>query len=186
MGGWVMLRDLSGADEEAVGGTDTAAAIGLLDRLLVRTDGAAAGPGEASSLTASDRDRLLADTYATEFGPRIDCVLCCEVCDSRFDIDFHLPDLLASVHLASTNAALARESILTLKDGRRVRVPRGSDEMAVQAMSAESAEVALLARCMIEGEAAAPLLDRFNAGALLVRRDGDIRVTPSWQARRAA
>jgi FAD:protein FMN transferase len=39
---------------------------------------------------------------------------------------------------------------------------------------------------MIEGEAAATLLERFGASALLVRRDGEMRVTRSWQAARAA
>jgi hypothetical protein len=153
-GGWVALRNLRGRDEEAVGGTDTAAAIGLLDRLLVATDGAALGPGEAQALTASDRDRLLAEIYASEFGNRIDCVLRCEACDNPFDIDFHLPDLLASLGLAPVDVADGKDSVLTLEDGRRVRLPRGTDELALQGMSAESAETALLARCMVEGEAA--------------------------------
>jgi len=38
---------------------------------------------------------------------------------------------------------------------------------------------------MIEGEAAAALLDQFAAAALMVRADGEIVVTPSWQAIRA-
>ncbi len=38
-GGWVALRNLRGRDEEAVGGTDTAAAIGLLDRLSIEIPG---------------------------------------------------------------------------------------------------------------------------------------------------
>jgi hypothetical protein len=171
-GGSVMLRNLCGGDEEAVGGTDTAAAIGLLDRLLVGAEGVALGPGEAHTLTASDRDRLLAEIYAAEFGNRIDCVLRCDACDNPFDIDFHLPDLLASLDLPPADIAATRESILTLADGRRVRLPRGSDELALQGMSAESAEAALLARCVVEGEAtpedraildaleeAAPILD---------------------------
>jgi hypothetical protein len=171
-GGWVLLRDLCGADEEAVDGTDTAAAIGLLDRLLVPADGAALGPGEASALTASDRDRLLAEIYAAEFGNRIDCVLRCDVCSSPFDIDFRLPELMVSLNLPPADVAVAGQSVLTLDDGRRVRLPRGSDELAVHGSSAEIAEAVLLARCMIEGDAlpddqtvhdalerAAPLLD---------------------------
>jgi thiamine biosynthesis lipoprotein len=39
---------------------------------------------------------------------------------------------------------------------------------------------------MIAGEAAAALLAHFGAAALMVCRDGDIRVTTSWQAARAA
>jgi hypothetical protein len=171
-GGWVVLRDLCGGDEEAVDGTDTAAAIGLLDRLVVPADGAALGPGEARRLTASDRDRLLAEIYAAEFGNRIDCVLRCDACDNPFDIDFRLPELMASLNLPPADVAVAGTPVVTLDDGRRLRLPRGSDELAVQDSAAEAAEAALLARCMIEGDAmpadqavhdalerAAPLLD---------------------------
>jgi thiamine biosynthesis lipoprotein len=56
---------------------------------------------------------------------------------------------------------------------------------SVRAPSAMMAD-ALTKIVMIEGEAAAVLLAHFGAGALLVRRDGDIRVTTPWQAARAA
>jgi hypothetical protein len=39
---------------------------------------------------------------------------------------------------------------------------------------------------MIDGESAAPLLAHFGASALMVGCNGDIRVTPCWQAARAA
>ena len=55
----------------------------------------------------------------------------------------------------------------------------------VRAPSAMVAD-ALTKIVMIDGEAAAGLLARFGAGALLVRRNGEVRVTPSWQAARAA
>jgi hypothetical protein len=171
-GSWIALRNLRGGDEEAVAGTDTAAAIGLLDRLLVETKGAALRPGQADSLTASDRDRLLAEIHAVEFGGRIDCVLRCEACGSPFDIDFQLGDLLASTGLPPVDTAAVRTPTLTLDDGRRLRLPRGSDELALWGLSAEAAEAALFARCIVEGEAmpgdqavhdaleaAAPILD---------------------------
>ncbi|WP_266182088.1 hypothetical protein [Dyella humicola] len=133
--------------------TDTAAAIDLLNQLLMPNKGAALGPGEASALTASDRDRLLAEIYAAEFGNHIACVLHCDACGSPFDIDFQLPDLLASLRFPPTDATDTQESILVLEDGRRVRLPRGSDELKLQGMSIAQAEAALLALCMVEGEA---------------------------------
>jgi hypothetical protein len=39
---------------------------------------------------------------------------------------------------------------------------------------------------MIAGETASPLLDHFHASALLVRPDGDVRITPAWRDSRAA
>jgi hypothetical protein len=167
-----VIRDLCGRDEDAIVDTDTATAIALLDRLLVGTDGVALRPGEAQALTASDRDRLLADIYLTEFGDRIDCVLRCASCDSPFDIDFHLSSLMSSLDLPPAGKASTGTPVITLEDGRKCRLPRGGDELAVQDMPDQSAEAALLARCMVEGEArpddpavlralesAAPILD---------------------------
>jgi thiamine biosynthesis lipoprotein len=57
--------------------------------------------------------------------------------------------------------------------------------VTVRAPTAMMAD-ALTKVVMIADEAAAPLLDRFHAGALLVRAGGDIRISPSWQAARAA
>jgi thiamine biosynthesis lipoprotein len=45
---------------------------------------------------------------------------------------------------------------------------------------------ALTKLVMIAGESAAPLLAHVGASALMVGRDGDVRVTPCWQAARAA
>ena len=56
---------------------------------------------------------------------------------------------------------------------------------SVRAPSAMLAD-ALTKIVMIEGEAAAALLEHFGASALMVCRDGDLRVTTSWQAARAA
>jgi hypothetical protein len=151
--GWAALRALSGADEEAVHATDTAQAIALLDRLLVPEAGAALGPGDAATLTASDRDRLLAAIHAGTFGSRIACVLHCAACAAPFDVDFVLTDLLASL-AADTEAPAMPDGELHLADGRRVRLPRGTDELAVQALPPDAAAAALLARCLIEGDAA--------------------------------
>jgi len=67
-----------------------------------------------------------------------------------------------------------------------VRTPAAAIAGAsVRAPSAMLAD-ALTKIVMIEGEGAAALLAQFGAAALLVARDGDIRVTRSWQAPRAA
>jgi hypothetical protein len=171
-GNWVILRDLCGGDEESVTGTGTAQAIMLLDRLLVPAAGAALGPGDAQALTATDRDRLLAAIYAAEFGSRIDCVIRCDACGEPFDIDFRLPDLMASVDLAPADVPTIREPEMRLADGRLVRLPRGNDELELFGLPPENAEATLLARCMLEGDAepgdaavlealerAAPILD---------------------------
>ena len=68
----------------------------------------------------------------------------------------------------------------------RTRVPAATVAGAtVRARSAMMAD-ALTKVVMIEGEAAATLLAELGAGALLVRHDGEMLITPSWQAARAA
>ena len=68
----------------------------------------------------------------------------------------------------------------------RTRAPAATIAGAtVRAPSAMLAD-ALTKIVMIDGEAAAGLLTQFAAGALLVRPEGEIRITPSWQAACAA
>ena len=55
----------------------------------------------------------------------------------------------------------------------------------VRAPSAMVAD-ALTKLVMIDGESAAPLLAHFGASGLMVGLDGEVRVTPCWQAARAA
>jgi hypothetical protein len=153
-GGWAMLRDLCGDDEETVESADTAQAIALLDRLLVPAPEAAVGPGQASTLTASDRDRLLAALFQTEYGTRIDCTLRCTDCGEPFDIDFQLPDLMASLGFGpgASRPAADPDGELRLSDGRRLRLPRGEDELALLGLPPEDAAATLLARCLLDGK----------------------------------
>ena len=175
-GGWVALRDLRGDDEEAVEDADTAQAIALLDRLLVVERGAALGPGEANTLTASDRDRLLAAIFQAEFGTRIDCVLRCDACGEPFDIDFQLPDLMASLGVTPGSAPCHRDDEVRLAGGGRMRLPRGEDELALRGLAPDAAAAALLTRCLIEGDAEAEdpaVLDALARAAPLIDADLD-------------
>jgi len=152
--GWACLRGICGQDEESVESTDSEGAIALLDRLLVDAPGAALGPGHAAELTIPDRDRLLAAVFPSIVGSRVESTLRCLHCEQAFDLDFKLSELLAS--LAEPNIPdVTREGNGTfrLRDGRRFRLPCGTDERAVASEPAQRAEMALLSRCMIEGSA---------------------------------
>ena len=78
--------------------------------------------------------------------------------------------------------AVANTAVIDPRTRAPARPIAGATVRAPSAMMAD----ALTKIVMIEGDTAAALLDRFRASALLVRSDGDIRVTPSWQAVRAA
>ena len=150
---WACLRELRGDDEEAVGAPESDAAIDLLDRLLVDQPGTTIGPGRAADLVLPDRDRLLAAIQVREFGPRVDSTVRCTGCEKPFDIDFDLTAFVASVTRAPPPVPVEREGsgMYRLADGRRFRLPRGTDERAVVGLPPAEAERVLLDRCMVEG-----------------------------------
>src|ERR1700722_3794210 len=81
-----------------------------------------------------------------------------------------------------TSAAIAPPAVIDPQARAPARTICGVTVRAPTCLLAD----ALTKVVMIEGEAAAPLLDQFAAAALMVRADGEIVVTPSWQAARAA
>jgi hypothetical protein len=171
--GWAFLREMRGDDEESVGGTDSEAAIALLDRLLVAQPGAVVGPGGAAELTVADRDQLLAEAQLAELGVTIDSTVDCGACGKPFDIEFDLAALIASLRSDAPGSSANREQagVYRLADGRRFRLPRGDDERAVAGLDPAEAERTLLQRCLLDGDVAdadavsdamrevAPLLD---------------------------
>jgi len=167
------LRALCGFDEESIDGTDTLAAIRLLDRLLIEGPPGAIGPGSAAELVSADRDRLLAALYLRTYGSRIQGTVACVRCGEPFDLDFPLQQLLDTLPQPGTaGPAHGGDGLFALPDGRRFRMPTGEDELAVWHLPPDQAEQALLARCVVEGDPsidsqafqeamlqAAPLLD---------------------------
>jgi hypothetical protein len=153
--GWAWLRSLTGDDEERVDDTGSESAIHLIDRLLVEAPDAAAVPGGAADLAVPDRDRLMAALHRAEFGSRIEATLRCTDCDRPFDLDFSLADLEGSLPAAPDEPQAEREAggVYRMPDGRRFRLPRGSDERAAAAAPPGTAERELIRRCMIEGSA---------------------------------
>lgn len=161
---WACLREVSGAEEQAVAGTSTLDAIQLLDRLLMPIPGAVE-PGGAAKLITSDRDRLLARIYIRSYGARIEATLGCRECGERFDIRFSLEPILASLdtiaaerqaRLEDPDQADADETPMPLPDGSfrlaggsRFRLPTGEDECAILGLAPEEAEAVLLARCLV-------------------------------------
>ena len=150
----VSPRELNGFDEQSVRGVDTAAAIGLLDRLLAGPPGSAAEDLKAIRLTASQRDRLLAAVYERTFGPRIESTVRCTNCREAVDVTFPLEDLLVAFSGAASSptADALPDGTFRLPNGLRFRLPTGEDETAVAGLSPEEAEREMLERCVIERE----------------------------------
>ena len=146
------LRELNGFDEQSVCSLDTPTAIGLLDRLLVRTSGSPSEHLKAADLTAAERDRLLAAVYKRTFGPRIESTVRCTFCGNPFDLTFSIDDLLAAFRPAALSSAASQDpdGTFLLPGGLRFRLPTGEDEMAVVGLPAQQAQQALLQSCIIE------------------------------------
>jgi hypothetical protein len=163
--GWVALRDLCGSDEDVVDGTGTEHAVALVDRLLCDLPGASLGCGQAADLSSADRDRVLAAIFRRTFGERIQSTISCTACGQRFDLDFALAELVASL----PGEAPAADGTYRTSDGRRFRLPTGRDELATVGTAGE-VEAHLRRACVVDGDpddetipdamqAVAPLLD---------------------------
>jgi hypothetical protein len=151
---WALLREPRGIEEEGVGGRGTAEAIRLLDRLLCHDSGAAVQPGGAASLSVPERDFLLAAAWSLAWGPKIAGTLTCGACTKPFDFDFNLDALVEEVRASSADLPI-EDGVYTLPGGCRFRLPTGEDERAIASLelSADEAELALLQRCLVEGDA---------------------------------
>lgn len=153
-GDWVMLEELTGAVEASVQGVGTAAAIALLDDLLCDVAETAFRPGEASALTAPDRDRVLVAMYQHAYGDIVERTVRCGACSSRFDIDFTLSDLVGSLAVERPSEFDdSRRSLYRLEDGTRFRLPTGADELAVVGIDRDSGVQRLMESCLMPGSA---------------------------------
>ena len=75
---WALIRELKGTDEASVADTSTPSAIALIDRLLRPGPDPCLNRGETASLTAFDRDRVLAAVLKQILGPRVESTVSCE------------------------------------------------------------------------------------------------------------
>lgn len=139
--GVLVLGALTGHAEMAVTGTGAADAIALIDAMALRWPQAVA---RAADLTVSDRDRLMAAVYAAVFGRRIAGTSECVSCAERFDFDFALDDLIASV---TAEPAKADADGWYIDGDTRFRLPTGRDELAAQGRPADQAAEVIALAC---------------------------------------
>ncbi len=151
------VRELCGEDEERVAGADTATAVALLDRLLQPGPPPTVAPGDAVTLCAADRDRLLAVVYLSAYGDRVVSTLSCTTCAARFDLDFSLRALLESLTPGPAGER-GDDGRWRLADGRQVRLPTAADELAAAELPPDEARSFLAARVGLDADQAAAAL----------------------------
>ncbi|HEX9297821.1 MAG TPA: hypothetical protein VF881_18400 [Polyangiaceae bacterium] len=144
------LREPTGREEMVSGPCDGWAISDVIERLLVDVPGAAPS-GDSSTITVSDRDRLVAALYAHCFGDSVESHVRCPSCDKHFEFNFSLSDLLEGTYgeRAETGAeGPDAAGYYALDDGTRFRLPTVEDERALYGMPEAESERALLARCV--------------------------------------
>lgn len=151
----VPLRELTGRDQRDVERPGTGTAIWLLDRVIERGGDGVPQDWSAATLTACDRDRVLAALYRLTYGDRIVSTAFCNRCRQRFDLSFSLHDLETSLdaRVAGARTEQVADGVFVTAIGSRFRLPTGHDELAVASLPPESASRALMERCFLSGEA---------------------------------
>jgi hypothetical protein len=145
------LRELSGREESLVTAPSAVLASELVSRVLVSDFGGAAA--DVWSLCVSDRDRLVAEIYASCYGDRVDALTPCAGCHEDCALGFSLRELLVArrpaqpPHVAGPDA----DGTFSLPDGCRFRLPTAGDEREASGLSAVDAARSLLERCVIGG-----------------------------------
>jgi hypothetical protein len=146
--GSVFLRELNGHDELMREGAGTMGALNLLHHIIVPPAFEKNKVVKAEKIITADRDYLLAGVYQFTYGPRIQSVLPCAACQSKFDLDFMLPDWMAHVRQGAPVPVRDEEGFYHMADETRFRLPDGTDEMAVWGYPVEVAAEMLLQRCV--------------------------------------
>jgi hypothetical protein len=154
------VRELTGRDERRVSGTSTKDALDLIEAVLVPSPGES-GSLSAEDLVAADRDRILTELYVRAFGDRIESTLCCECCGIRFDIDFSLRELTATVEQRPHNREYesVEPNLFEAVGGWRFRLPNGREECAIAGFDRATAQAALLDVCVAETESRPDITD---------------------------
>ncbi len=157
----VRLREPCGADELALDGVDTRAAVRWLDAL---GDGALA----AHALSASDRDALLASVHRALWGDRIVSSFACSACGAMVDLSFELSTLQRALAQGAQAASVHAPRTLCDAQGISYKLPTADEEEAAALFGLDAGR-ATLAHGILPGadpaalaaqlEALAPLLD---------------------------
>ncbi len=157
---WVVLREITGMEEQAIASTSTLDAIGLLDALVMSDYEGALQQGEVARLTSWDREQLLAAVYRRTYGANIESTVTCLQCGEKFDMDFGLDVLLEFLNpkpCEVLGVSLLDEGIFQLGEDVTFRLPTGQDECAVIGLGQEEAKAVLLERCVQDGLESATL-----------------------------
>jgi hypothetical protein len=98
----------------------------LVSRLLIDAEGRAIA---YDTLPVALRDRVLAQIFIREFGPKVEAEVACGSCRDRFTFAFSLPDIMArqAQDARATGLAADEAGYWSARAGLRLRAPAFSD-----------------------------------------------------------
>jgi hypothetical protein len=117
----VRLREPCGADELALEGVDTNAAVRWLDALSDQSFA-------AKELSASDRDALLASVHRGLWGDRIVSSFACVACGAMVDLSFELSALQRDLAQRIEPTQISAPRQLQDRHGQVFKLPAADDE----------------------------------------------------------
>lgn len=151
-GARALLREPCARDELLPPGAGPVAVTELIAALLLERPAPWLRSADVWRLSLGDRDRIVAALHAHCFGDAIESLVTCAACTKRFEIDFSLAAVLASIELSSSRPEPADvDGTYSLPGGQRFRLPTTEDERAVAGWPGDQAEEELLRRCVVEG-----------------------------------
>lgn len=156
-----LLRRITGADEAALSAERPGEPTRLLAALLRGADGAAV---DMAALPAPVHDRLLAEVFRLDVGPRATCRAACTACSEPFEFDLAIAEVVAAQDAEAAKIGPPGADGRWTVAGHRVRVPllgdaQGGDTPALMSALCDAPpDIKMIVDIAAFLEQAAPLL----------------------------
>jgi len=148
------LREITGTQELEAGSVED-----LLQTLV--TDGGTARPGD---LTLSEQDIVAAALYGSLYGEVIECHVPCRACDRQFETRFAIKDWIAAL-CEGPKVVRIGANAFEGPGGLQFRLPTRADLAELAELPVDQQEPALRARCLLQGDPEASVLEATMAAA---------------------
>ena len=152
------LRSMEGRDELNLDPHGPGGFCDFVAGLAVKAEAGYLPPDRLRELAVCDLEVIAATLLCAYYGEHVESSVKCERCGRDFDVSFALGAFLHELeHVRKSNSNSAgrgpdANGVFTLEDGRRFRLPTGTDEMAVADLDFTEAARELRTRCVIDGD----------------------------------
>lgn len=153
----VEVKELNGADEEALSKAEVTKNLGRYIQALVKRGTVRIGRFEKlnddllGELLIGDREMLILSIRRATYGDELEMAAVCPVCASAVDVTF---DLATEIPITVLEDPRQRSVDMVLRDGRKavVRIPTAGDQNAIYALTGKTMSemnTLLIGRCLV-------------------------------------